>query len=107
MALHAVQLVGQMRVLLAVIVKEGRPLLRKLLSAFADAIAESLSDSIGNEELRVFRPSVKALGQPNFLFAERLAVRFFRVLAVRSAIANVTVDDDQRGTVLHVERMLV
>ena len=91
----------------AVLVKQCRPLFAQLLSAFANAIAEVLPHSVGHQEVRVFRPSVKALRQSDFLLAESLAVRFFRVLPVGSAVADMAVQNNERGTVLHPERVAI
>ena len=57
---------------------------------------EVLAHAVGHEELRVLGPAVGALGQPDLLVAERLAVRGGGVLLVRRAVADVAVDDDQR-----------
>ena len=75
--------------------------------ALAHDVAEVFAHSIGDQELGVFRPAVGALGQLDFFFAERFAVRFFCVLAVRRAEADVAVDDDQFGAILHAERVVV
>src|SRR6266404_2722506 len=107
MALHAGVLIRQLGMLRAVLVEQRRPLLAQLLSAFANAIAEVLAHSVGNQELRVFRPSVKALRQPDFFLAEGLAVRFFGVLAVGSAVSDMAIQNDERGTVLHLERVAI
>ena len=66
------------------------------LPARADARLEMLAHAVGNEELRVLGPAVVALGQPDLLLAQRLAVRRAGVLLVRRAIGDVAVDDDQR-----------
>jgi hypothetical protein len=58
-------------------------------------LAKIFAHAIGHQEFRIFRPAVGALGQFDFFFAERLAVRFFCVLPVGRAEANVAVDDDQ------------
>ena len=52
-------------------------------------------DPVGHEELRVLRPVVVALGQPDFLLAQGLAVGGAGVLLVGRAPADVAVDDDQ------------
>ena len=61
---------------------------------------EVLAHAVGHQELRVLRPAVGALGQPDLLLAERLAVRGGGVLLVRRAVADVAVEDDQRGPAL-------
>ena len=54
-----------------------------------------LAHTIRHQELRVFRPAIKFLDQPDFFFAQRLAMRCIRVLLVRRTVADVAVDDDQ------------
>ena len=71
-----------------------------LRAALADAGGEVLADAVGDEELRVLRPAVDALGQADLLVAERLAVGLGRVLLVRRAVADVAVEDDERGAAL-------
>ena len=65
---------------------------------------------VGNEELSVLRPAIVALGEPNLLFAKRLAVRGGGILLMRRAIADVAVQNDEGrpilGLVKHVERVL-
>src|SRR5437016_3390765 len=78
---------------------ERHPLRAPLVATRADARAEVRAHLVGHEELRVFRPAVVALGETNLLVAERLAVRGVRVLLVRRAPRDVTVDDDQRGPI--------
>src|SRR5258706_6025844 len=56
-----------------------------------------LSHAVGDQELGLLRPSVATLGEANLLFTERLAVGRGGVVLVRRAIADVTVEDDQRG----------
>ena len=98
--LHPVELVGQLGVLgLRYSSKLREPGVAQLLAALADAVAEVLVDAVGDEELGVLRPAVVALGQPDFLLAERLAVGGAGVLLVRRALADVAVDDDQRRPV--------
>ena len=60
-----------------------------------DAGREVLADAVGNQELRVFRPSVAALGQSDLLLAERLAVGCGSILFVRRAVADVAVQNDE------------
>ena len=65
---------------------------------------------VGNEELGVLRPAVVALGEPNLLLAQWLAVRRGGILLMRRAIADVAVQNDEGrailGFVKHVERVL-
>ena len=78
------------------------PLGAQLGAALADHLGEVLLDPVGDEELRVLGPAVEALGLPDLLLAERLAVGLGRVLLVRRAVADVAVDDDQRRPLLLV-----
>ena len=72
-------------------------------SSNADSLLEMFVHAVGNQEFRVFRPAVDALGQLDFLFAERLAVRGGGVLLVRRAPADVAVHDDERRPVARSE----
>ena len=72
------------------------PFAAQLGAALADPLGEVLVDAVGDEELGVLGPAVGALGLPDLLLAERLAVRLGGVLLVRRAVADVAVDDDQR-----------
>ncbi len=75
--------------------------------ALAHNVAEIFAHSVGDQELRIFRPAVYALRQFDFFFAERFAVRLFCVLAVRRAKTDVTVYDNQFGAILNAECMVV
>src|SRR5262249_51648309 len=81
----AVELIGQVGVLLLVLCDASEPGIAELLAASADAGAEVLVHAAGDEELRVLGPAVGALGEPDLLLAERLAVRPARVLLVGRA----------------------
>src|SRR5262249_27726240 len=60
--------------------------------------------AIWNEEFRIWGPAVVLLGQPDFFFAQRLAVCGTGVLLVRRAVADMTVHDDQsRAIVCHLK----
>jgi len=61
-----------------------------------------LADPVGDQELRILRPAVAALGEADFLFTERLSVGRRRVVLVWRAVADVTVEDDERGTPLRL-----
>ena len=68
-------------------------------AAGADAGREVLADALGHEERRVLRPAVSALGQADFLGAERFTVGGAGVLLVRRAVGDVAVDDDERRAI--------
>src|SRR5262245_2862993 len=53
--------------------------------------------TVRNKEFRVFRPSIAAFRKAYFVFAQRLAVRCCSILQMRSAITNVTIEDDESG----------
>ena len=103
--MHACELGRQVGILRAVLREQRIPLAAQLLPALAHHFVEIFAHSIGYQELGVFGPAVDALGQFDFFFAERLAVRFLGVLAVGRAVADVAIDDDQLGAILHVERV--
>ena len=94
-ALHALDLVRQVRVRRAVLLEQLLPVRASFRPARADPLGEVLADAVGDEELGVLRPAVEALRGPDTLRAERLAVRLRRVLD-GGAVADVTVHDDQR-----------
>ena len=68
----------------------------------ADPGGEVLAHAVGHEELRVLGPAVGALGEPDLLVAERLAVGRGGVLLVRRAVADVAVEDDEGGPPLRL-----
>src|SRR5262245_52819013 len=72
------------------------------LPARADAGSEVVAYIVGHEELGVFRPAIPALGQTNFFFAQRFAVRRAGVLLVRSPVGDVGIDDDQGWPIVRV-----
>lgn len=69
-------------------------------------LAAKFSSAVGNQELCLLRPAVIPLGQFDFLFAQRLAVSRACVLFVRGAIGNVTVNNDQRWSVVSAFNVL-
>ena len=58
-----------------------------------------LVHAVRDQEFRVLRPTIIVFGEPDFFFAQRLAVRRAGVLFVRRAVGDVAVHDDQRGPV--------
>ena len=79
-------------------------------AARADPGREVLAHAVGDQELRILGPAVRPLGEPDLLLTERLAMRRGGVLPMRRAVADVAVQDDERGASLglaeDVERML-
>ena len=59
-----------------------------------------LVDAVGHKELRVLGPAVAALGEPDLLISEWLAVCRGRVLLVRRAVADVTIQHNEGGPFL-------
>src|SRR5262249_49730488 len=53
---------------------------------------------------RVLRPSIIALREPNFLLAQRLAMRFGSILLMRRAVADVTVQYDEGWATLRLAK---
>ena len=94
-ALHALDLVRELRMRRAVLLEQRLPVRASLRAARTDPVGEVLADAIGDEELGVLGPAVEALRRADTVGAERLAVRFRRVLD-RGAVADVAVHDDQR-----------
>src|SRR5262245_50162208 len=97
--LHPVQLIGQFRILGFVVLDASEPGVAEHFPASADPLAEELRDSVGNMELGVLRPAVISLSQPDFLFAERLSVGGRSVLLVGGPVCDVTVYNNQSGTI--------
>src|SRR3546814_15806401 len=66
----------------------------------ADAGRETLSDTIRHQKFSVFRPAIAALGKPDLLLAEWVAMGGAGVMLVRRPVADMAVHDDQGGPVL-------
>src|SRR5688572_23319565 len=88
-------MVGEFGVRALVVFKPGHPGVTQLLPTRADARLEVLANLVGDEELRLFRPSITALRQPDFFLTQRLPMRRARVLLVWRAVGDVTVHDDE------------
>ena len=95
--LHLVESLREIGILLRVVRKILIPLRAQVASTLADAFLEVFVDAVGNQKLRVLGPAVKLLYQPDFLLAQRFAVRLKGILLMRRAVPDVAVDDDQRG----------
>src|SRR5262245_10481956 len=94
-AQHAISLVRELRILASILLKLSPPGSMERQAARPDALLEMLTHLIWDEELRFWRPAVGTLRQPDLFLAQRFAVRRTRVLLVRRAVGDVTVDDDQ------------
>ena len=94
----------------SVVGKERLPAAPRLGPARADAGSEMLPDAVGHKELGILGPAIGALGEPDLLVAQRLAVGCGGVDLVRRAVADVAVQNDQRrparGLAEDRERML-
>src|SRR5258708_40179837 len=55
----------------------------------SNAGSEVVANGIGNQKLCVLRPSVVALGEADFLFAQRLAMSRGGILPVRGTVSDV------------------
>ena len=98
--LHLIDLLGQVRVLRSVGGEQLRPCAAGLGAALSDAGGEVLGDTVRHQERRILRPPVGALGQADFLGAERLAVGGGGALLVGRAVADAAVEDEERRPAL-------
>ena len=73
-ALHLVDLGGEIGILRAIAGEQRLPADRALRRRAPDAGGEMLADAVRHQELRVLRPAVGALGEPDLFLAQRLAV---------------------------------
>src|ERR1017187_1041919 len=105
--LQAVELVGQIGILQAVLLEQRIPFSAQLSAALAHDFAEILADAIGNKELGVFWPAIETLREFDFVFTERFAVRLLGVLPVRCPVSNVAVDNNELWTIANAERMTI
>src|SRR5438552_13116447 len=83
----------------AVALEASEPLAAERPAPRTQAAPEVLPHAVGHEELRILRPPIGTLGQPDLLLAQRLAMGPARVLFARRAVGDVAVDDDQGGPV--------
>src|SRR5579872_1113247 len=72
--LHCLQVFRQLGIVLAISDKHLLPALPALFSPSADAITEVLAHPLRNVKLGIFRPTVIALGEPDLLLPQGLAV---------------------------------
>src|SRR5260370_21486830 len=69
-----------------------------LRTSRSNAGSEVVANGIGNQKLCVLRPSVVALGEADFLFAQRLAMSRRGILPVGRAGSDVTIQNDEGRT---------
>ena len=99
--LHLVDLGGELRELLRGSRRRAPPSARRAAAPRAPMPASKCShDAVGHEELGILRPAVGALGEPDLVVAQRLAMGRGGVVLVRRAVADVAVEDDQRRPAL-------
>ena len=108
--LHQIDLRGEVRETLAVLGKHRFPVAPRLAATLADAVGKVLHDSVRHQELGILRPVIGALDEPDFVFAQGLAMGRGGIDLVRRAIADVAVENDQRRPVFRLaedrERLL-
>jgi hypothetical protein len=97
---HLVQLVGELRVLLAVGGEQLVPGLPQLAATLSGHRREMLTNLVRHEEAFVLRPAVEPLRAANLLNTERLTVGGVVALLGRCAVGDDAVDDDDRRTLL-------
>src|SRR5437868_6476297 len=99
-ALHLVEIIGELRIFLPVLLELLTPCKARFAPTFPDSGLEVVHHTVGHQKLRVFWPSVISLRQLDFAFAERLTVGAAGILLVGSSVADVAVDNDQRWAVV-------
>src|SRR5439155_3587944 len=98
--LHQVDLVGECSVLGPIGFEQIHPPTAGRPPPRAYPGREMLVHAVRDQELGVLGPSVKTLGETDLVLAQWLAMGLGRVLLVRRAIADVAVEDDERGVAL-------
>src|SRR5438105_2094516 len=73
-ALHAIELIREIRIFFAVFVQSPCPLLMQFRATSSDSLTKVLTNSSRHQELGIFRPAVELLGQPNLVFTQRFTV---------------------------------
>src|SRR5439155_26204069 len=92
---------------LAIPINLSDPLLAQFVPALADALAEMFAHTVRRQNLLIFRPAVLAFGEADFSFAQRLAMSRARVLLVRRAVRDVSVNDDQSQAVVSLQEATI
>src|SRR5271163_354236 len=98
-ALHLEQMISVRGETLFVLFEFRHPSGASFGATFADAIRKMLADLIRHKELRIFGPSIIALGEFDLFSAERLAVSGRSILLVGRAVSDMAVNDDERRAV--------
>src|SRR4029453_15055278 len=94
-AQHAIALVGKFGKLASILLKLSPPGSVQRQAARPDALLEMFESPVGDQELRIRRPAVVTLRQPDLLLAQRFAVRRAGILLVRRTVGDVAVHDDE------------
>src|SRR5208337_538181 len=102
--LHQSDFGGEMGIFAFVLGEELRPLPPGLCATRADAVGKTLVHNVRNEKLRILGPAIKTLREANLFFAERLAVRFGRIVLVRRTVTDVAVENDEGWTALRIAK---
>src|SRR5207253_834875 len=97
--LHAIELIRELRIFLAVFVHPLCPLLMQFGAPFPDSFAKVFANSSRHQEFSIFGPAIELLGQPNLLFTQRFAMSGTGVLFMWSTIANVAIHNNQSRTI--------
>src|SRR5438477_7952855 len=98
--LHPLALISELRISVAVALEERQPFRPQLLPAGTEIFREMLVDAFRHEKLRVLRPVIKALGQLDLGFAQRLAMSARGILLMRRTVADMAFDNDQTGPIV-------
>src|SRR5207237_3112277 len=93
--LHQLDLVSELGIFRSISGEEFGPLPPRISPARSYSGSKMLVDAVGHKELRVLGPAVAALGEPDLLISEWLAVCRGRVLLVRRAVADVTIQNNE------------
>src|SRR6266853_2093305 len=96
-ALHLLDFGSERRILGPIGVEELYPFPARTVAARSDSVLEVLINFGRREELRIFGPSVGALGKLYLVVAQRFAVSFSGVLLMRRAVPDVTIQNDKGG----------
>ena len=100
-------MVREFGILFPVPLKLPDPLFAQFVATFADALAEMFPHTVRHQKLSIFRPAVVAFGEADFIFAQRLAMSRARVLLVRRAVRDVSVNDDQSRAVVSLQEATI
>ena len=97
---------SQFGILFLVSGKQRHPFIAKLLATSTKLRLEIFPHTGGNQKFFILRPTVIPLGSLDLLFPEGFTVRRARVLFGGCAVADMAVDNDQRGPVCRLLEMI-